>query len=143
MKSYAAVVVNVGQRHSLANSAKLTVNFALSVFIELIGEVRVFAEKSGLDPNLSLFLISSMLGPQALKDYAKRIFDRDFDNVGFDLLSGIKDGYLIMDAAEEIGAPLSFGTVLIEKYVAAVANGLSAKDWSAVTEVTRMSAGLR
>jgi 3-hydroxyisobutyrate dehydrogenase-like beta-hydroxyacid dehydrogenase len=143
IKSYAAVVINVGERHSVANSAKLAVNFAASVLIELIGEVRVFAEKSGLDPNVSLFLVSSLLGPQALKDYAKRIFDRNFDEVGFDLLSGIKDGHLIMQAAEEVGVPLSFGAVLGEKYVAAVANGLGGKDWSAVTEVTRMSAGLK
>jgi 3-hydroxyisobutyrate dehydrogenase-like beta-hydroxyacid dehydrogenase len=143
IKTYAPVIMNVGQRHSVANSAKLAVNFMVSVLIELIGEVRVFADKSGLDPNISLTLVSSMLGPQALKDYAKRIFDRSFDEVGFDLLSGIKDGHLIMEAAEEVRAPLSLGAVLGEKYIAAVANGLGGKDWSAVTEVTRMSAGLQ
>jgi len=143
IKSYAAVVMNVGQRPSVANSAKLAVNFAASVLIELIGEVRVFTEKSGLDSSLALSLVSSLLGPQALKDYAKRIFDRNFDEVGFDLLGGMKDGHLIIEAAEEVGAPLSFAAVLSEKYIAAVANGLSGKDWSAVTEVTRMSAGLK
>ena len=102
IKSYAAVVINVGERHRVANSAKLAMNFMVGVIIELVGEVRVFAEKSGIDPNLSLALVSSMLGPQALKDYAKRVFDRNFDEVGFDLASGIKDGHLITEAAEEV-----------------------------------------
>ncbi len=143
IKSYAPVVMNVGDRHAAANVAKLALNFMVAVTLELIGEVGAFTEKSGLDRDLSLALVSSMLGPQPLKDYAKRIFDRQFDDVGFDLVSGFKDVRLMLEASEDVGGPLSLAGVLREKFVAAVANGLGGKDWSAVTEATRMAAGLR
>lgn len=143
IKSYAAAVMNVGERHSTANAAKLALNFMVIATIELIGEVYAFTEQSGLDGNIAQGLVSSMLGPQPLKDYAKRIFERDFDEAGFDLVSGLKDVRLMLGASEEMAVPLSFAAVLREKFIAAVANGLGAKDWSAVTETTRMSAGLR
>jgi 3-hydroxyisobutyrate dehydrogenase-like beta-hydroxyacid dehydrogenase len=143
IKSYAAAVMNVGERHSAANAAKLALNFMAVVMIELMGEVYAFTEKSGIDGNLVQGLVSSMFGPQPLKDYAKRIFDRDFDEVGFDLVSGLKDVRLMLGASEDVAVPLSLAGVLREKFVAAIANGLGGKDWSAVTEVTRMSAGLQ
>jgi len=143
IKSYTAATMNVGEQHSTANAAKLALNFMVVVMIELIGEVYAFTEKSGIAGNISHGLVSSMLGPQPLKDYAKRIFDRNFDEVGFDLVSGLKDVRLMLGASEEVAVPLSFAGVLREKFVAALANGLGDKDWSAVTEATRMSAGLQ
>lgn len=142
IKSFTGGVFNVGERQAVANSAKLAVNFMLAVTLELIGEVYAFTEKSGVDRNFSHLLVSSMLGPQPLKDYARRILDGNFDEVGFDLVSGFKDVRLMLEASEEVAVPLSLAGVLREKFVAAIANGLQDKDWSAVTEVTRISAGL-
>jgi len=143
IKSYASTMINVGERHGMANSLKLIMNFMFSAIIELIGEVRVFAEKSGVDQELTLALVSGVFGQQGIKGYAKRIFDRNFDEVGFDLGMATKDVHLIAQAAEAVQAPLSFGAVLSEKVVAAAANGLQSKDWAAITEITRLNAGLR
>ncbi len=143
IKSYAPVLMNVGQRTAVASSAKLAVNLMVAATIELIGEVYAFAEKSGVDRGLSHLLVSSMLGPQPLKDYARRILDRDFDEVGFDLVSGLKDVRLMIEASEDVAVPLSLAGVLREKMIAAIANGLEGKDWSASTEATRIGAGLR
>lgn len=143
IKSYTGGVFNVGERQAVANSAKLAVNFIVAVTIELVGEVYTFMEKSGIDRNFSHLLVSSMLGPQPLKDYANRILDSDFDEVGFDLVSGFKDVRLMLEASEEVAVPLSLAGVLREKFIAAIANGFQGKDWSAVTEATRMSAGLQ
>ncbi|MFL6356336.1 MAG: hypothetical protein ACJ71C_07245 [Nitrososphaeraceae archaeon] len=43
-----------------------------------------------------------------LKEYAKRIRMRDFDNVGFDLLSAFKDVQLILQASSDVRVPLSY-----------------------------------
>ena len=143
IKSYAGVVFNAGERPAVANSAKLAVNFMVAVTIEMIGEVYAFTEKSGVDHNFSHLLVTSMLGPQPLKDYAKRILDGEFDEVGFDLASGLKDIRLMLEASEEVAVPLSLAGVLREKFIAAVANGYEDKDWSASTKATRLSAGLQ
>lgn len=143
IKSYTSGVFNAGERQAVANSAKLAVNFMVAVTIELVGEVYAFSEKSGVERNFSHLLVSSMLGPQALKDYAKRILDGDFDEVGFDLVSGLKDVRLMLEASEEVAVPLSLAGVLREKFIAAIANGYEGKDWSASTKATRMSAGLQ
>ena len=143
IKSYTGGVFNAGERQAVANTAKLAVNFMAAVTIELVGEVYTFTEKSGVDRNFSHLLVSSMLGPQPLKDYAKRILDSDFDEVGFDLVSGLKDVRLMLEASEEVAVPLSLAGVLREKFIAAIANGYEGKDWSASTKATRMSAGLQ
>ncbi len=143
IKSYTRGVFNAGGRQAAANSAKLALNFMVAVTIELVGEVYAFTEKSGIDRDFSHLLVSSMLGPQPLKDYAKRILDGDFDEVGFDLVSGLKDVRLMLEASEEVAVPLSLAGVLREKLIAAIANGLEGKDWSASTMATRMNAGLQ
>src|SRR5574341_41887 len=142
IKSYTGGIFNAGERQAVANSAKLAVNFMGAVTIELIGEGYAFTEKSGLDRNFSHLLVSSMLGPQPLKDYAKRILDGDFDEVGFDLVSGLKDVRIMLEASEEVAVPLSLAGLLREKFIGGIANGFQGKDWSVSIMATRMSAGL-
>ena len=48
-----------------------------------------------------------------------------------------------LDASTEVRAPVPFAGVVRDKLLTAVAQGLGAKDCSAVYEVTRMNAGLK
>lgn len=143
LHAYCQMVVNVGEKHQVANSLKLAVNYMVVSLIELMGEVYAFGEKSGIDPQHLKLLMATMFPQPQLQEYAERILARDFDEVGFDLVSGLKDVRLMLEASEEVAVPLSFAGVLREKFIAAIANGFQSKDWSAVTEVTRMSAGLQ
>jgi 3-hydroxyisobutyrate dehydrogenase-like beta-hydroxyacid dehydrogenase len=143
LHAYCQMVVNVGEKHQVANSLKLAVNYMIVSLIELMGEVYAFGEKSGIDPQHLKLLMATMFPQPQLQEYAERILARDFDEVGFDLVSGLKDVRLMLEASEEVAVPLSFAGVLREKFIAAIANGFQSKDWSAVTEATRMSAGLQ
>jgi len=142
LHAYCQMVVNVGEKHQVANSVKLAVNYMIVSLIELMGEVYAFGEKSGIDPQHLRLLMATMFPQPQVQEYAQRILARDFDEVGFDLVSGFKDVRLMIGASEEVAVPLGFAGVLREKFIAAIANGFQNKDWSAVTEATRMSAGL-
>ncbi|HUS82056.1 MAG TPA: NAD(P)-dependent oxidoreductase [Dehalococcoidia bacterium] len=141
-KSYASGITNVGKDHAVANSAQLVFTYMTVSLIEMIGDVYAFGERSGINGAVLNGLVSAMLGPPALKDYAHRIHARDFDDVSYDLLSGLRDVQLILQAADETRVPLSYACIIRERFLAAAANGLGDKDWCAITEITRMNAGL-
>jgi 3-hydroxyisobutyrate dehydrogenase-like beta-hydroxyacid dehydrogenase len=88
-------------------------------------------------------VLQTMFSHPGLQEYAARMRERRFDDVGFDLLGGLKDVQLILDASTEARVPLPFANVLRDKALTAVAHGLGAKDVSVVYEITRMSAGLK
>jgi 3-hydroxyisobutyrate dehydrogenase-like beta-hydroxyacid dehydrogenase len=141
-EAYTAGVMNVGTKQAVANSLKLAINYIGVSLIDLMGQVYAFGERSGIDGELLNGVMASMLAPPALKEYAERIRKRDFDNVGFDLVSGLKDVQLMLQASTETRVALSYASVVREKFLAAIARGMGGKDWSAIYEVTRLNAGL-
>jgi 3-hydroxyisobutyrate dehydrogenase-like beta-hydroxyacid dehydrogenase len=141
-EAYTLGVTNVGTEHSVANSLKLALNYMGVSIIELMGQVYAFGEKSGIDVRLLHAMMGAMFAPPALKEYAERIRTRDFDDVGFDLVSGLKDVQLMLQASTDTRVALPYASVIREKFLAAIANGMGGKDWSAIYEVTRMNAGL-
>jgi 3-hydroxyisobutyrate dehydrogenase-like beta-hydroxyacid dehydrogenase len=140
--AYNAGIINVGREPRLANSMKLAVNYVLMSLIDLMGQTYAFGERSGLDPQLLNQMMAAILAPPAFKEYANRIRAREFDQVGFDLLSGLKDVQLMLQASTDTRVPLSYASIIREKFLTAIAHGMEGKDWSAITEVTRMNAGL-
>jgi 3-hydroxyisobutyrate dehydrogenase-like beta-hydroxyacid dehydrogenase len=142
LDAYTLGITNVGKEHRLANSLKLALNYVGVSIIELMGQVYAFGEKSGIDVQLLNQLMGAMFAPPALKEYAERIRTRNFDDVGFDLVSGLKDVQLMLQASTDTRVALPYAGVIREKFLAAIANGMGGKDWSAIYEVTRMNAGL-
>ncbi len=55
---------------------------------------------------------------------------------------GAKDIRLILQAAAEAGVPLPLGSVVRDKIIAAQARGWGNYDWSVLTEISRVNAGL-
>ena len=141
-EAYAAATINVGKEPRLANSMKLAVNYMGISLIDLMGQIYAFGERSGLDSQLLNQMMAAILAPPAFKEYANRIRAREFDQVGFDLLSGLKDVQLMLQASTDTRVPLSYASIIREKFLTAIAHGMERKDWSAITEVTRMNAGL-
>jgi 3-hydroxyisobutyrate dehydrogenase-like beta-hydroxyacid dehydrogenase len=78
-----------------------------------------------------------------LKQYAKRARTRDFDNVGFDLLSAFKDVQLILQTSSDVRVSLSHGNNIKDMYTGAIANDMGKKDWIGIYDITRMFAGLK
>jgi 3-hydroxyisobutyrate dehydrogenase-like beta-hydroxyacid dehydrogenase len=121
---------------------KLVVNFFGASVLELIGEVFVFAEKRDLNPAVLGGILKTMFHHPALPEYVEKIRTRNFDNdIGFTLDGGLKDIRLILEAAAEVRVPLPCASLLRDKMIAAQAHGMGQRDWSALTEVSRHSAG--
>jgi len=142
VSAYSRAVMPVSATPAVASSLKLAVNYMLCAVVDLIGQVFAFGEKSGIDAQHLDMVMQTMFNHPGLQGYAARMRERRFDEVGFDLLGGLKDVQLILDASTEARAPLPFANVVRDKALTAVAHGLGAKDVSVVYEITRMNAGL-
>lgn len=140
--AYAQDAVNVGANHPVANSVKLTINYMALSLIELMGQVYAFAEKSGIESQFAHDLIVWILGHPAPRQYAQKVRKREFDEVGFALAAGFKDLQLMLQASTDTRVALSYANIIREKFLAALAHGMGDRDWSAISEITRMNAGL-
>jgi 3-hydroxyisobutyrate dehydrogenase-like beta-hydroxyacid dehydrogenase len=143
VSAYSRAVLPVSATPAVANSLKLAVNYLLCAVVDLMGQVFTFGEKSGIEPQHLDMVLQTIFSHPGLQEYAARMRERRFDDVGFDLLGGLKDVLLILDASTEARVPLPFANVVRDKTLAALAHGLGAKDVSVVYEITRMNAGLK
>lgn len=139
MNAYANRIIPMGEDPAIAMSMKLVGNFMVASLIELIGEAYVFAECRGVDPSLLTGMFKQFM--PAAAEYVDRICTRDFGSAGFTLDGGTKDVTLILQAAAEVHAPLSYASVVRDKCLAAQARGMGNLDWSVMTETSRFDAG--
>jgi 3-hydroxyisobutyrate dehydrogenase-like beta-hydroxyacid dehydrogenase len=135
--SYAPVIFVAGERPRMANVAKLVANFLLASSLDMIGQSLALAEKSKLDPEIVLQMLSRFFASPALKEYVTRIAERDFDPAGFDIAGGLKDVELMIGAARDVKLKLTNAEAIRSKIRAAMKSGLRGKDWSSFTEIDR------
>lgn len=140
--AYSQRHVNLGPDARAANSVKLTINFMLLTQIEMISEVFAFAERSGIDGQLVGELIDIVQTHPANKDYVRRIRSRDFDPAAFEVTAGYKDLELLIQASSDVRVPMPYAGVLRDKFLSTMGNGMSDKDWTAISEAARIAAGL-
>ena len=141
--SYCQKVIKVGNESATANTLKLSANYVMLTLLDLMGQVYALAEKSDIDLQLMNELLDMVFDYPGLKQYANRIRTKDFDNVGFDLLSAFKDVQLILRSSSDVRVPLPYANSISDKFIAAIANDLETKDWISTYEITRMLAGLK
>jgi 3-hydroxyisobutyrate dehydrogenase-like beta-hydroxyacid dehydrogenase len=139
MNAYANRIIPMGEDPAIAMSMKLVGNFMVASLIELIGEAYVFAECRGVDPSILTGMFKQFM--PAAAEYVDRICTRDFGRAGFTLDGGTKDVTLILQAAAEVHAPLSYASVVRDKCLAAQARGMGNLDWSVMTETSRFDTG--
>lgn len=139
MNAYANRIIPMGEDPAIAMSMKLVGNFMVASLVELIGEAYVFAEARGVDPSILTNMFKQYM--PAAGEYVDRICTRDFGRAGFTLDGGTKDVTLILQAAAEVHAPLSYASVVRDKCLAAQARGFGDLDWSVLTETSRFDAG--
>ena len=143
LNSYCQRVIEVGNEHAKANILKLSANYVMLTILDVMGQVYALAEKSNIDLQLVNEVLEMIFAYPGLKQYAKRIHTRDFDNVGFDLLSAFKDVQLILQTSSDVRVPLSHANNIQDRYIAAIANDMGKKDWISIYDITRMLAGLK
>jgi len=133
----------VGEEAQAANAIKLGGNFLISTVIESLGEAFAFGRKFGVDPQLFLDILTNSLFPAPVyKGYGSMIASDKFEPAGFKLPLGMKDNRLLLAAAEEVAAPMPMASLVRDRFVAALAQGLGEADWAAIARISYLSAGL-
>jgi len=133
-----------GEDAASANVIKLSGNFLLTVVIEGLAEAVALVRKSGLDPNTFLEIMTSSLFPSPVyRNYGAMIAADKFEPVGFKLPLGFKDNRLFLAAAEEAEVPVPIASLVHDRFLAALAQGLGEADWAAIARLSFQDAGLR
>jgi 3-hydroxyisobutyrate dehydrogenase-like beta-hydroxyacid dehydrogenase len=133
----------IGEEAQAANAIKLAGNFLLTTVIESLGEAFAFARKSGVDAHAFLDLLTNSLFPAPVfRIYGDMIASDKFEPAGFKLPLGMKDNRLLLAAAEEAAVPMPMASLVRDRFVAALAQGLGEADWAAIARISYLSAGL-
>jgi 3-hydroxyisobutyrate dehydrogenase-like beta-hydroxyacid dehydrogenase len=126
-----------------ANLTKLTGNFLITTVIESLAEGVALMRKSGFDSNQFLeILTASVFNTPIYKTYAELISADKFEPAGFKLPLGLKDNRLLLAAAEEAAVPMPIASLVRDRFLAALSQGLGESDWSAIARVSARNAGL-
>jgi 3-hydroxyisobutyrate dehydrogenase-like beta-hydroxyacid dehydrogenase len=126
-----------------ANIVKLTGNFLITTAIESLAEAVAVVRKSKVDADKFLEIITSTIfAAPIFKNYGAMIAKNQFEPAGFKLPLGLKDNRLILALAEEAAAPMPMASLIHDRFLAAMAQGLSDEDWSAIARISFRNAGL-
>jgi 3-hydroxyisobutyrate dehydrogenase-like beta-hydroxyacid dehydrogenase len=127
-----------------ANVIKLAGNFLLTVTIEGLAEAMALVRKHGLDQNAFLdFLTGSLFTAPIYRNYGSMIAADKFEPAGFKLPLGFKDNRLLLADAEECAVPMPLASLVHDRFVAALAQGLGEADWAAIARISYQNAGLK
>lgn len=142
LKSFSAEVIGMGDNIKAANTMKICLNYSLATALELISELYVFAEKSGLDSEFVKMGLHQIYGHPAFKLYIDKIHDRNFEDVNFDMMGGNKDITIFQEAFARAGVVPELGNVIRSRFISALSNGMEQKDWSGIYEIVRTQSGM-
>jgi 3-hydroxyisobutyrate dehydrogenase-like beta-hydroxyacid dehydrogenase len=132
-----------GEDSPAANVIKITGNFMTTTVIESLAESFSLVRKYGLDPKTFLdVLTGSLFVAPVYKTYGGMIAADNFEPAEFKLPFGFKDNRLLLAAAEDLAVPMPMASLLHDRFVAALAQGLGDADWSAIARVSYRQAGL-
>ena len=132
-----------GEDPAGAHVIKLAGNFLISTVIEGLAESFALIRKSGVDANQFLeILTNSLFTAPVYRTYGALVAAQKFEPVGFKLPLGLKDNRLVMAAAEEAAVPMPMASLIHDRFITAIAQGLGEADWSAFSSVSFREAGL-
>ena len=133
-----------GEEAHAANAIKLAGNFVITTVIESLAEAFAFGRKFGVHPNTFLNILTNSLFPGPVyQTYGNMIASDQFEPPGFKLPLGFKDNRLLLAAAEEARVPMPMASLIHDRFVAALAQGLGESDWAAIAHLSYEDAGLR
>jgi 3-hydroxyisobutyrate dehydrogenase-like beta-hydroxyacid dehydrogenase len=131
-----------GVNPSDANLVKLSGNFLISSVIEGLGEAMALVGKAGVDQHRYLdFLTSTLFAAPVYKTYGAIIADKRFEPAGFAAVLGQKDNRLVLAAAENLRVPMPLASLIRDRFLALLAQGGEARDWSAIAQLAAEDAG--
>jgi 3-hydroxyisobutyrate dehydrogenase-like beta-hydroxyacid dehydrogenase len=124
-----------------ANLVKLSGNFLIASVIESLGEAIALTAKAGIDRRRYVEVLSATLfGLPVHATYGRLIAERRFEP-GFAAPLAQKDIRLTLAAADRLGVPMPFASVLRDRLLTLMAHGGERLDWSAVGQLAAADAG--
>jgi 3-hydroxyisobutyrate dehydrogenase-like beta-hydroxyacid dehydrogenase len=136
-------IFDFGEDAGAANVVKLCGNFMIASAIETISESLALAEKNGIDKDAVADLFGKTLfACPVYQGYGKSIAAEKFEPAGFRLALGFKDVSLALATATASSVPLPIGSLLHDRYLAAIAKGRGDMDWTAIALGVAEDAGL-
>jgi 3-hydroxyisobutyrate dehydrogenase-like beta-hydroxyacid dehydrogenase len=133
---------SMGERPGAANLAKLSGNFLIMSVIESLGEALALVDKGGIDRGEYLeMLTSTLFSAPIYKTYGSLIIEGSFQPPGFAAPLGKKDIGLVLEAAEALQVPLPLASLVRDRFLALLAHGGEALDWSAIGGLAARDAG--
>ena len=133
-----------GEDAPAANVIKLAGNFLITTVIEGLGEAFALGRKFNVAPDALLqVLTESVFNAPVYRTYGAMIAANNFEPVGFKLPLVLKDNRLLLAAAEEAAVPMPFASVVRDRFLTAMATGLSESDWAAIARLSYDNAGVR
>jgi len=137
-------IFDFGEDAGAANVVKLCGNFMIASAIETIAEMLALAQKNGIDKNAVADLFGKTLfACPVYQGYGKSIAAEIFEPAGFRLALGLKDVSLALATATASSVPLPIGSLLHDRYVAAIAKGRADLDWTAIALNIAEDAGIQ
>jgi len=133
----------VGEEAPAATLVKITANFLITTVIESLGEAFALVRKSGVDPERFLeVLTGSLFAAPIYRTYGGMIAADNFEPVGFAMPLGMKDNRLVLAAAEDAAVPMPMASLIRDRMLTAVAQGMGEADWAAIARISFREAGL-
>jgi 3-hydroxyisobutyrate dehydrogenase-like beta-hydroxyacid dehydrogenase len=134
---------SVGDEPQRANLVKLSGNFLLASVIEGLGEAMALVGKAGIDRRRYLeVLTATLFTAPVYKTYGGLIADEKFEPAGFAAPLGYKDIRLTLAAADTLRVPMPVASLLRDRFLALLAQGGEALDWSGIGHLAAKDAGL-
>lgn len=134
----------VGERPFMANAVKLSGNFLIAAMIETLGEAFSLVRKHNIPAEVFLdVLTNSLFNAPVYRTYGGIIAEGRYEPVGFRLALGLKDVRLALEAGEKAAVPMPIASLLRDRFLSGVANGMSDADWSSIARLVAESAGLK
>ncbi len=143
LKTFSKSMVSFGNKIHAPNVMKICMNYSLVTAIELISELYIFAEKSDLDMEVVKTGLHEIYKHPAFKRYIDKIFERNFDEVNFNVIGGNKDVSLFQEAFSSVGVVPEIGNIVRSRFTSALAKQMQDKDWCSIYEVIREQSGLK
>ena len=132
----------VGSEPQAANLVKLSGNFLLASVIEALGEAMALVGKAGIDRRQYLDLLTSTLFTAPVyRTYGGLIVEQKFEPAGFAAPLGHKDIRLTLAAGERLRVPMPLASLLHDRFLALLAQGGEALDWSGIGQLAAKDAG--
>jgi 3-hydroxyisobutyrate dehydrogenase-like beta-hydroxyacid dehydrogenase len=133
----------VSDTPNTANLVKLSGNFLIASVIESLGEALALISKGGVDQHRYIEILTATLFDAPIyKTYGGLITGGRFEAAGFAAPLGQKDIRLILAAAEDLRVPLPLASLLRDRFLALLARGNDRLDWSAISTLSAMDAGI-